>query len=53
MLLPNKITYISFIFQTSNQGYLGLVWEEEMKIWDFKEIERNECSLLSIPLPPI
>ena len=26
---------------------------EEMKIWDFKGIERNECSLLLIPFPPI
>ena len=23
-----------------------------MKIWDFKGIERNECSLLPIPFPP-
>ena len=24
----------------------------EMKIWDFKEIERNECSFLPILFPP-
>ena len=44
VLVKKLLNLISFPPITPNFGV--------MKIWDFKGIERNKYSLLSIPLPP-
>ena len=44
VLVKNSLNQISFVPIPAN--FKG------MKIWIFKRIERNECSLILIPFPP-
>ena len=47
ILVKKSLNLIPFPSIPPNFGGRG-----GMKIWGFKEIERNECSLLPIPFPP-
>ena len=44
VLVKNSLNQIPFLPIPPNFG--------RMKIWGFKGIERNECSLILIPFPP-
>ena len=44
VLVKNSLNLISFLSIPPNFG--------RMKIWGFKGIEKNECSLLPIPFTP-
>ena len=43
---------LGFLIKKSLNLISFLLISGEMKIWDFKGIERNEYSLLPIPFPP-